>query len=298
MGAPDVVHEADLCKICGAVTLSAGEAFGVVHVGPYRLRSCQSCHFSFVSNPWNEPGKNYSREYYQGKTIDPLVNYLAELESAEISVRRYEWRGITRIVKGLVPVSQATRWLDFGCGGGGLVRYVRDEERCHVVGFEEGWIAGEARKRGLPILDRRALESQAGTFDVVTAIEVVEHISDPIAVFHQLRRMLKPGGLLFLTTGNAKAHRHSLPAWSYVAPEIHVSLFEPATLALVMEKTGFRPDFRGYLPGFTDIIRFKVLKNLKVHEIQWWNSLLPWEVLARIANARAQVHSHPVGWAV
>ena len=79
-----------------------------------------------------------------------------------------------------------------------------------------------------------------------------------------MRALLRPGGLLFLTTGNAAAHRGALADWSYVIPEIHVSFFEPRTLARAMAAAGFRPQATGFGPGHSDIIRFKVLKNLRV----------------------------------
>lgn len=48
-----------------------------------------------------------------------------ELEHPEATVRQYEWRGIQRLVVHLCPLTAETQWLDFGCGNGGLVRYVR-----------------------------------------------------------------------------------------------------------------------------------------------------------------------------
>lgn len=83
-------------------------------------------------------------------------------------------------------------------------------------------------------------------------------------------------------------------------PEIHISFFEPAAAAAALSRSGFVPEFRGFVPGFTDIIRFKVLKNLGYAERAWWHSWhsgLPWPVLARLLDARFQVSAHPVGWA-
>ena len=77
------------------------------------------------------------------------------------------------------------RWLDFGCGNGGLVRYVLNHTGAQASGFEEGSIATAARELGIPILAAEALADQAGAFDVVTAIEVIEHTLDPLA---ELRR--------------------------------------------------------------------------------------------------------------
>ena len=72
--------------------------------------------------------------------------------------------------------------------------------------------------------------STQGRFDVVTAIEVVEHIPGPLDTMRQIASLLKPGGRLFLTTGNAAPHRDSFTSWKYVHPDIHVAYFEPRTL--------------------------------------------------------------------
>ena len=94
---------------------------------------------------------------------------------------------------------------------------------------------------GIPVVDPDGLAALRGTFDVVTAIEVIEHVADPVPFLSGLRDLLRPGGLLFLTTGNAAPHRDDLARWNYVIPEIHVSFFEPRTLERALIAAGFRP---------------------------------------------------------
>jgi cyclopropane fatty-acyl-phospholipid synthase-like methyltransferase len=79
----------------------------------------------FVANPWTDYAKNYDEGYYRGGGADPWIDYVYELEHPEATVRQYEWRGIQRLVDHLCPLTAETQWLDFGCGNGGLVRYVR-----------------------------------------------------------------------------------------------------------------------------------------------------------------------------
>jgi SAM-dependent methyltransferase len=137
----------------------------------------------------------------------------------------------------------------------------------------------------------------AGSFDVVTSIEVLEHVPDPLDVLRRIRGMLKPGGLFFYSTGNAQPFRGRLKDWGYVRPDIHISFYEPSTLERALRLSGFRPDFRGYLSGFTRIIRFKALKNLGVRRRAMWERMLPWGALARVLDRRLQISDHPVGWA-
>ncbi|MFN0106809.1 MAG: class I SAM-dependent methyltransferase [Bryobacteraceae bacterium] len=285
------------CKICGAPAALIGSKKGAHRDRVFHFHRCESCGFTFVANPWTDYAQIYNEAYYRGHGPDPWIDYVFELEHPERTVRIYEWTGILQVVQQLTKVSTETKWLDFGCGNGGLVRHVRKAAKCGIVGFEEGWIADQARAFGIPILTPGELAPLDGTFDVVTAIEVIEHVENPVEFLRRIRRLLKPGGLLFLTTGNAKPQRGKILDWGYAVPEIHISFFEPETMALAMQKAGFKPQFRGFLPGFDAIIRYKILKNLKKREIGGWESALPWRLLSRLANRSHQVTAHPVAWA-
>ena len=205
-------------------------------------------------------------------------------------------KGFSARYRGWFPLVCDTHWLDFGCGNGGLVRHVRQHTACDIVGFEEGHIVARAKEKGAPMVSREELEQSEGRFNVITAVEVLEHTVDPVAEVRRICRLLKPGGLFFLTTGNAKPFRGRLARWPYVLPEVHISFFEPETLAWVMKKVGLEPEFRGWLPGFEKIIRFKVLKSLGIRRHSLWERLLPITISPRLIDAYFGISRHPIGW--
>ena len=141
----------------------------------------------------------------------------------------------------------------------------------------------------------RRLAALRGTLDIVTAIEVLEHVVDPLAELAKIRSLLRRDGLLFLTTGNAAPHRDKLPAWGYVIPEIHVSLFEPRTLATALERSGFVPIYPGYAPGWDDIIRFKILKTLRIKSTNAVERMVPWPLVSRFVDWRLRPSAQPIG---
>ncbi len=285
------------CKICTAAVTQIGVRRGTFKDRLFKIFRCNTCGFIFVGNPWLDYKEIYSEAYYKGQGADRFVDYVFELRNPTRTIRQYEWRGIAQVVRSCIPLGSDTRWLDFGCGNGGLVRYCREHLPCSVWGYEQGWIRDQAVNLGIPIVTEEVLDSAAGTFDVVTAIEVIEHIADPVGELRRIRSLLKPGGLLFITTGNAAPHRERLFEWGYFLPEVHISLFEPGTLAQAFKESGFRAEFRGYSPGFDDIIRFKVLKSLGVHTTSLAEKVLPWKLLSRAADKKSRVTAHPVGWA-
>jgi SAM-dependent methyltransferase len=285
------------CRICQADTVAAGCKRSSWSGRDFALRRCPSCQFAFVANPRLDYDALYDDDYYHGRGADPLLDYVEEVEHSETTVRKYEWQGICQLVSSFVPTGPATRWLDYGCGLGGLVEFVRRRGMADAVGFDQGWSMRQLQERGVPHLSVDEIESTSGSFDVVTAIEVIEHTVDPVGELARMRTLLRPGGLLFLTTGNAAPYRDRLAAWRYVMPDIHVSFFEPPTLALALDKAGFDAEFPGYQPGWDDIIRFKVLKSLGVRRDTWPSRTVPWGVASRVVDRRLKPSAHPIGWA-
>jgi SAM-dependent methyltransferase len=286
------------CPICGGSTERLGHVHGSFSERDYELRRCGACRFAFIADPWTDFARIYNDDYYAGRGADPLVDYGFELSDPDRTVRQYEWRGITRIVERLLGGLAGVRWLDFGAGNGGLVRYVIDHTSASASGFEQGSIATSARRVGIPIESTVPGEEKHSSFDVVTAIEVLEHTIDPVAELRHIRQLLRPGGLLLLTTGNSAPFASRLLDWSYVVPEIHVSFFEPTTLERALSISGFNPGPIPAQAGFDEILKFKVLKNLHVRRRNVLTDLIPAGPLAHVADRRTQLSRHPVGWAV
>jgi SAM-dependent methyltransferase len=260
----------------------------------FELAHCRACHYSFIVDPRTDYDALYDEAYYRGEGADPLVQYEPEIADPR-TVRIYEWRAIVSIVEHLRGDLGSAHWLDFGCGLGGLVRFTRGRG-IDSVGFDEGYAAGRLRQDGIPALSPAEVEDAKGSFDVVTAIEVIEHVIDPLATLRGLAALLRPGGLLFLTTGNAEPFRSRMDEWSYVQPDVHIGFFEPGTLATAFDRVGLKAAFPGYVPGFTDLYRYKILKNLRQKRLHAFEHLVPWPLVARAADLRYRLSAHPIAW--
>jgi SAM-dependent methyltransferase len=280
------------CPICASDTGSVAAIRSQFSQIEFFLRRCGNCGLVFVANPRVDFEALYDAAYYRGAGADSFIDYVDEMSNAD-TVRAYEWRGITRAVESL-GAGKTSRWLDFGCGLGGLLHYARANGFPNIVGYDRGWGADWAVEHGIDLLDDDQLADQVGTFDVVTAIEVIEHIPDPLEVMQQIASLLKPGGVLLLTTGNAAAHRDSFTKWNYVCPDIHVAYFEPRTLDETYRRVGLEPLSAGFLPGYEDIIRYKVLKTVGIKSRRRLERLVPWRVVSRVVDARYRISAQPL----
>jgi SAM-dependent methyltransferase len=250
-----------------------------------------------VGEPRTDFETIYSDDYYKGQGADPLVNFYQEFENPALCIRRYEWKGLLENYSLLSSkFAPKARWLDYGCGLGTLGRYGL-ECGIDVFGYDPyGKQPDDDRKKNSSSFIFNRQEATAEKWDFVSAIEVLEHAIDPLATLSDIRSLLKKGGVFYLTTWNAKPFRKKLTKWAYTScPDVHVSFFEPETMILALEKTGFRPFFPGYLKGDTDILKFKILKNLNFTCSSKIFGILPWFLISRVCDLRYHFSAMPIG---
>ena len=79
-------------------------------------------------------------------------------------------------------------------------------------------------------------------FDVIYLGQVIEHLLDPYQFCKQVKSLLKPHGLLILTTPNLDSVQIDLfgPCWSHWHPPFHRYIFSPRGLRLLGEDAGLK----------------------------------------------------------
>lgn len=117
--------------------------------------------------------------------------------------------------------------LDIGCGGGILSESLA-KEKAIVTGIDLAANAIETARlhsieSGLSIryLIRSAEEladSEQGTYDVITCMELLEHVPDPSSIVKACSRLVKPGGIVFFSTlnRNVKSYCHAIIGAEYI----------------------------------------------------------------------------------
>jgi len=136
--------------------------------------------------------------------------------------------------------------LEVGCGQGLFL------EQCRKAGWEVNGldvlppVAEIARsQRGLEVFTGELHEAKYpdASFDVCFMSEVIEHIVDPVNLMTEIRRVLRPGGIAILVTGNAQSWSAKWRGgkWAYYrfGGHLHIRFFSPRAAEALAEASGF-----------------------------------------------------------
>ena len=133
------------------------------------------------------------------------------------------------------------RVLDFGAGTGELVMLLR-QAGVDAFGLEYSSPARDycAKRRGFQ-LARELTAFPPESFDLVVMIEVVEHLTDLWGTLAGVREMLRPKGILFITTPNRKGLRARLEGglWREAGKKFHLFLFDSSSIGFHLRKNGY-----------------------------------------------------------
>jgi methionine biosynthesis protein MetW len=164
--------------------------------------------------------------------------------------------------------SRGDSWLDMGCGDGGTSGLWLHERGCRYIGVDISPSAvDQAQGRGLDarvVEDTTELPFEDETFDGAVAVEVLEHVLEPHLMAQELCRVLKPGGVLFVTLPNVAYWRRRLellllgrfdPLGDDLSIEQpwrdpHIRFFTPKTLHRMLTQAGYEADVHGYAGAF------------------------------------------------
>lgn len=121
-------------------------------------------------------------------------------------IRFLFWQRI-RVVMRLVGDCERGAALDFGCGGGAMLPFLARRAR-RVLGLDVDLAPHRLMSRHIPleqhvsvesVLERPLEQFESGSFDLILALDVLEHVSDLTGTVSHLVRLLRPGGQLIVS---------------------------------------------------------------------------------------------------
>jgi 2-polyprenyl-3-methyl-5-hydroxy-6-metoxy-1,4-benzoquinol methylase len=233
-------HPCDLCGADNATERYTKRGFSIVQ--------CNNCGMVYTNPRLNlaKIGELYDANYFQGHGFDESVNYVADVEEhgatkSSYTLNDWDLDWIQSILK--KNGSAKPRLLEIGCGTGVFL----DKARSHGFDCEglelSGYAADFVRSMGIPV-QTKSIEDASfadNTWDAIVMREVIEHLPHPLEALRTIHRWLKPGGVLFMATGNYDSPERRLRGsdWFYFMPEGHLYYFANKTMRKYLEKAGF-----------------------------------------------------------
>lgn len=215
-----------------------GYDFTPDHMKTYRVVFCRSCRHGYASP---RPARLW--QHYE-EVEDPAY------------LRRREDRTVTahQVLRRLVRYRPSGRLLDIGCATGDFLIVAR--ERFEVEGLElSGWAAEIARSRGLAVHQSDLAGFRlVQPYDLLTLWGVIEHFEHPAEEIQRMHRLLRPGGLVCLWTGDIDSWPARLLGrqWWYLQGQ-HLQIFSRCSLRRLFEAGGFEELWVGRYPHVTTL---------------------------------------------
>ena len=134
--------------------------------------------------------------------------------------------------------------LDIGCGNGERLRRLKNIG-WQVFGQDKDTTAAELayKKYGIKVftqpVERLGIPDES--FDAIIMNHVLEHLTDPVLVLGQCKRLLKPGGIFVAATPNLESLSHRIFKSNWIGLDLprHVMLYNRKSLKLLTKRVGF-----------------------------------------------------------
>lgn len=224
------------CPACGATA----EASSFVKLG-FRYAECADCETLFVN-----PRPNFDR-LAQLYADSPSTRYwIDSFFKPMVPARREKiFRPRAQFISDRFPELSGGRIGDIGAGFGLFLEELRTLwPAARLMAIEPSSdMAAILRRNGLEVIEAMLEDvprDQQG-FDLLTAFELFEHLHDPIAFLRSAGALLRPGGLLFLTTLNGQGFDVQI-LWERsksVSPPHHLNFINPQSAARLLERAGY-----------------------------------------------------------
>jgi len=229
------------CALCGSLIFKLAlvcEGFSFV--------KCKHCGL-VQRNP--QPDKNEILARYSSTYGNDYLSYELENEAAFLKLQQLalEDAGFSKLEKKLFAAEQSRAEspsiLDIGCATGALLAALRDKG-WRVTGVEispSAVYAKNERKLDVRNVPLEENDFPEGSFDVILASHLIEHLNEPKTFLEETYRILKNNGSIFITTPDISGFQSRLfgSRWRSAIFD-HLYLFSRRTLSKMLKTVGFK----------------------------------------------------------
>jgi SAM-dependent methyltransferase len=221
-----------VCPCCSSTTISTWTAVPTIDpncAGLVPLAVCRSCdHWFHSSVPDDE---TLRRLYGEGSELVVPRGYKGTSQDEPSALVAMVSR-----LRAVAPDLAAARYLEVGAGNGALLRYVAG---CgaRAIGVDPGSWAN-ASPGMVPSLERVPADLKP---TLVVMLDVLEHVSDPLALLQQARLLAHQSARIVVTVPNCEslAARTRRGRWRMVRPYGHLHYFSRRSLEALLRRAGW-----------------------------------------------------------
>ena len=227
-----------LCAVCGIFVHTPSYL-----AGNYQYWSCNCCgsfHLNEEDTGDISAANLYDKNYFKNNIKEDMAGYM-DYEKQEKALRLTFRRYLGWILPFLDQKKQ-NRMLDIGCAYG----FFLDEARkkgvsVHGLDVSEDAIQWMEKNLGIDGTVSLSPDALEGSFDIITAFEVIEHNNDVRTFLLDLSNQLAKGGILVIVTGASDSPGAKLLGkfWWYLNPPDHCIIFSFKGLKKLVACAGF-----------------------------------------------------------
>ena len=201
--------------------------------------------------------------------------------SNQTDVSQY-FRNVRAEIEPLLPEAPA-RILEVGCGIGGTLNWLKqrwpDAETVGVDGFEA--VHGELSKHVDVALihDLDKPLPNLGKFDLILALDILEHLRDPDLTFRSLSEMMAPDGVIIVSVPNIAHHSALVPLllkrqFRYtdqgILDRTHIRFFTEENVLQLVSQAGLA-SVAGLMTGFSpkSMLLNRLTLGVLRHNLAW-----------------------------
>jgi len=237
------------CNLCGAPYKNADILYKAIECKiPKNIDEFKSIYSSSSKKIFYEQVlkcKECGLIYISPRPKSDLIvgGYTQAIDNDYVSQEKGRFVTFSQAVKQLKKLVPKGNLLDIGAASGIFVKVACDAGY-NACGVEPSkWLSQYGREKyGVNIYQgiMEGAKFAENSFDIITMWDVLEHVPDPMSVLREAKRIIKPGGYLFINYPRiddplAKVFKRS---WWFLL-SVHLYYFTPKTLKAYLSKNGF-----------------------------------------------------------
>jgi len=225
-----------------------------------RVFSCRRCGLKFV--PIEDTRDIYDRLYKSGE-----LGYHHDKSKDNASLPKLIRKDVSfAAVYDNLPVSESLDILDVGCSYGYLTNALRKLGH-NARGIDISVQAVEYSKKMYgDFFENKEIEDVEGSYNMIIAIELIEHLARPFKFVKKCAELLKPGGKLIITTPNQDFYSKGT-VWMTNPPPVHNYWFGRRSMEALAGKAGLKMEL---LPHYKYLMRYDN-QNLLINRFRYRN---------------------------